>query len=38
LAELDGTSAGEALNHPILGKQWMKRLLEPSEIGATAVF
>ncbi|MFS0824662.1 3-hydroxybutyrate dehydrogenase [Bacillus sp. 1P02SD] len=38
LAEEDGTSVEEALNHHILGKQWMKRLLEPSEIGATAVF
>ncbi|MCH6264532.1 SDR family NAD(P)-dependent oxidoreductase [Neobacillus citreus] len=28
----------EALNHHILGKQCMKRLLEPSEIGVTAVF
>lgn len=38
LAEQDGTSIEEALNHHILGKQWIKRLLEPSEIGATAVF
>ena len=38
LAEQDGTTVEEALNHHILGKQWMKRLLEPSEIGATAVF
>jgi 3-hydroxybutyrate dehydrogenase len=38
LAEEDGTTVQEALNHHILGKQWMKRLLEPSEIGATAVF
>lgn len=38
LAEQDGTTVQEALNHHILGKQWMKRLLEPSEIGATAVF
>ncbi|RPK03083.1 3-hydroxybutyrate dehydrogenase [Priestia endophytica] len=38
LAAQGGTSIEEALNHHILGKQWMKRLLEPSEIGATAVF
>ncbi|KMY48770.1 3-hydroxybutyrate dehydrogenase [Peribacillus loiseleuriae] len=38
LAEQDGTTVEVALNHHILGKQWMKRLLEPSEIGATAVF
>ncbi|MFJ5792483.1 3-hydroxybutyrate dehydrogenase [Lysinibacillus sp. NPDC097162] len=38
LAEKDGTSVEEALNHHILGKQWMKRLLEPSEIAKTAVF
>lgn len=38
LAEQDGTSIEEALNHHILGKQWIKRLLEPSEIGATEVF
>lgn len=38
LAAQDGTTVEEALNHHILGKQWMKRLLEPSEIGATAVF
>ncbi|AXN38153.1 3-hydroxybutyrate dehydrogenase [Peribacillus butanolivorans] len=38
LAEQDGTTVEEALNHHILGKQWIKRLLEPSEIGATAVF
>ena len=38
LAEQDGTTVEEALNHHILGKQWMKRLLEPSEIGDTAVF
>ncbi|MFJ8243867.1 3-hydroxybutyrate dehydrogenase [Peribacillus asahii] len=38
LAEKDGTSVEEALNHHILGKQWIKRLLEPSEIGKTAVF
>ncbi|MCM3571084.1 3-hydroxybutyrate dehydrogenase [Neobacillus mesonae] len=38
LAEQDGTTVEEALNHHILGKQWMKRLLEPSEIGATVVF
>ncbi|WP_075619112.1 3-hydroxybutyrate dehydrogenase [Paenisporosarcina indica] len=38
LAAQDGTSVEQALNHHILGKQWMKRLLEPSEIGATAVF
>ena len=38
LAAEDGTTEQEALNHHILGKQWMKRLLEPSEIGATAVF
>lgn len=38
LAEKDGTSVEEALAHHIVGKQWMKRLLEPSEIGKTAVF
>jgi 3-hydroxybutyrate dehydrogenase len=38
LAEQDGTTIEEALNHHILGKQWMKRLLEPSEIAATALF
>lgn len=38
LAAQDGTTVQEALDHHILGKQWMKRLLEPSEIGATAVF
>lgn len=38
LAEQDGTTEQEALDHHILGQQWIKRLLEPSEIGATAVF
>jgi 3-hydroxybutyrate dehydrogenase len=38
LAEQDGTTVEEALNHHILGAQWMKRLLEPSEIAATALF
>ncbi|RBW70090.1 3-hydroxybutyrate dehydrogenase [Bacillus taeanensis] len=38
LAEKDGTTVKEALDHHILGKQWIKRLLEPSEIGKTAVF
>ena len=38
LAAQDGSTVEEALNHHILGKQWMKRLLEPSEIAATAVF
>lgn len=38
LAEKDGTTVEEALNHHILGAQWMKRLLEPSEIAATALF
>ncbi len=38
LAEQDGTSVEEALNHHILGAQWMKRLLEPSEIAAACVF
>ena len=38
LAEKDGSTEQEALAHHILGKQWMKRLLEPSEIGKTAVF
>lgn len=38
LAEKDGTTEQEVLAHHILGKQWMKRLLEPSEIGKTAVF
>ena len=34
----DGIFVEEALEHHILGKQWIKRLLEPSEIGKTAVF
>ncbi|GIN93785.1 hypothetical protein J22TS1_48360 [Siminovitchia terrae] len=38
LAKQDGTTVEEALNHHILGKQWKKRLLVPSEIAATAVF
>lgn len=38
LAEKDGTTVEEALNHHILGKQWIKRLLEPEEIAATVVF
>ncbi|MCQ6279285.1 SDR family oxidoreductase [Bacillus sp. EB600] len=38
LAEQDGTSIEEALKHHILGKQWIQRLLEPSEIAATALF
>ncbi|MFJ8236185.1 3-hydroxybutyrate dehydrogenase [Ureibacillus sp. NPDC094379] len=38
LAEKDGSTVEEALAHHILGKQWIKRLLEPSEIGKTAVF
>jgi 3-hydroxybutyrate dehydrogenase len=38
LAEQDGTTIEEALNHHILGKQWMKRLLEPEEVAETAVF
>ncbi|WP_102346228.1 3-hydroxybutyrate dehydrogenase [Bacillus sp. Marseille-P3661] len=38
LAEKDGTTIQEALDHHILGKQWIKRLLEPAEIGKTAVF
>lgn len=38
LAEEDGSTIVEALNHHILGQQWIKRLLEPSEIGATVVF
>ena len=38
LAEQDGTTVEEALNHHILGAQWMKRLLEPSEIAATCLF
>ena len=38
LAEQDGTTVEEALNHHILGAQWIKRLLEPSEIAATALF
>lgn len=38
LAAKDGLSIDEVLNTHILGKQWMKRLLEPSEIAATAVF
>lgn len=28
----------EALNHYILGEKWIKRILESSEMGATAVF
>lgn len=38
LAERDGTTVEEALNTHILGKQWIKRLLEPEEIAATIVF
>jgi 3-hydroxybutyrate dehydrogenase len=38
LAAQDGTTVEEALNHHILGAQWMKRLLEPSEIAAAALF
>ncbi|WP_156289827.1 3-hydroxybutyrate dehydrogenase [Oceanobacillus salinisoli] len=38
LAEKDGTTVEEALNHHIIGNQWLKRLLEPSEIAATALF
>jgi 3-hydroxybutyrate dehydrogenase len=38
LAVQDGTSVDESINHHILGKQWMKRLLEPSEIGKTTDF
>ncbi|MFC9598728.1 hypothetical protein ACFTQL_12575 [Peribacillus butanolivorans] len=38
LAKQDGTTEEEALNHHFLGKQWIKSLLEPSEIGATVVF
>ncbi|MCG7343949.1 SDR family oxidoreductase [Sporosarcina sp. ACRSL] len=38
LAERDGSTVEEALNRHILGAQWMKRLLEPSEIAATALF
>lgn len=38
LAAQDGTTVEEALNHHILGKQWIKRLLEPEEIAATTVF
>ncbi|WP_428910960.1 3-hydroxybutyrate dehydrogenase [Niallia sp. Krafla_26] len=38
LAAKDGSTVEEALNHHILGAQWMKRLLEPSEIAATALF
>lgn len=38
LAQKDGSTEEEALNHHILGKQWMKRLLEPEEIAATALF
>ena len=38
LAEKDGSTVEEALNKHILGAQWMKRLLEPSEIAATALF
>ncbi|MFJ8235759.1 SDR family oxidoreductase [Ureibacillus sp. NPDC094379] len=38
LAEKDGTSVEEALNHHFLGNQWIKRLFEPFEIGKTAVF
>lgn len=38
LAEQDGTTVEEALNKHIIGNQWMKRLLEPSEIAATALF
>jgi 3-hydroxybutyrate dehydrogenase len=38
LAAKDGSTIEEALNHHILGKQWMKRLLEPEEVSATVVF
>ena len=38
LAAQDGTTEQEALNHHILGKQWIKRLLEPSEIAGTVLF
>ncbi|MFJ8258515.1 3-hydroxybutyrate dehydrogenase [Peribacillus asahii] len=38
LAKEDGTSEQEALEKHILGKQPMKRILEPSEIGNVAVF
>lgn len=38
LAERDGTTVEEAMNHHILGKQWMKRLLEPEEIADAVVF
>ncbi|MCM3768089.1 3-hydroxybutyrate dehydrogenase [Neobacillus niacini] len=38
LAAEDGTSEQEAMEKHILGKQPMKRLLEPFEVGATAVF
>lgn len=38
LAEKDGTTIEEALNHHILGKQWIKRLLEPKEVADTVVF
>lgn len=38
LAEQDGTTIEEALHHHILGKQWIKRLLEPSEIASAVLF
>ena len=38
LAERDGSTVEEALNRHILGGQWLGRLLEPSEIAATALF
>lgn len=38
LAAQDGTSEETALKHHILGKQWIQRLLEPSEIAGTALF
>lgn len=38
LAERDGSTVEEALNKHILGGQWIGRLLQPSEIAATAVF
>lgn len=38
LAEKDGTTVKEALDHHILGKQWIKRLLEPEEIATAVVF
>lgn len=38
LAEKDGSTVEEALNKHILGGQWLGRLLEPSEIAATALF